>query len=174
MIPGLGAGGVCFMFHGPELSPAFYLYNQGYDVWLINQRGGYYSRRHLTLDPNFDPEFWDFGIEEMTIDHTASIEYILQQTGQESLSTASLSSGGAIILAASSMNPEFYGQRVDVSILLVPTISFQYTPSPFYQFLISTPQFFDMLRFLNINELGRYVPDQALLTDYACTIFPMV
>jgi len=39
-------------------SPAFLLAKEGYDVWLGNNRGNKYSRRHSELDPNKDQAFW--------------------------------------------------------------------------------------------------------------------
>lgn len=39
---------------------AFLLENDGYDVWLINFRGNYYSNRHVTLNSDRDYSFWDF------------------------------------------------------------------------------------------------------------------
>ena len=34
-----------------------------YDVWLLNQRGNYYSRQHNYFDPDTQPEFWNFSFE---------------------------------------------------------------------------------------------------------------
>jgi lysosomal acid lipase/cholesteryl ester hydrolase len=42
-----------------EVSPAFVLVEQGYDVWLANSRGNKYSRGHE--DPRIsDKEYWSF------------------------------------------------------------------------------------------------------------------
>ena len=116
----------------------------------------------------------NFGLEEMAIDHTAGIDYILQSTGQESLSTIAYSMGGAVILAAESMNSEYYFQRVDVSVLIVPAISLQYNRSPLINYLMSFPGIFDILRLFNINEFGGYNPIQGGLTHFACPVFPLI
>jgi lysosomal acid lipase/cholesteryl ester hydrolase len=174
LVDGEQSTGEGFMLHGPELSPAFYLYNQGYDVWLTNRRGDYYSRNHQTLNADTDSEFWEFGYEEMAIDHIATTEFILQATGRESLSIIALFSGGSTTIASASMNPEFYEQRVDVLIALVPDLSMQHTPSPLFQFLIATPAFFDLLRSFGIYEFGGYNFLQTQANILTCRLFPFI
>ena len=43
----------------PSVTPAFVLAEQGYDVWLGNNRGNRYSNTHTTLD-NTSKEYWDY------------------------------------------------------------------------------------------------------------------
>jgi lysosomal acid lipase/cholesteryl ester hydrolase len=43
----------------PDESPAFVLAREGYDVWLGNNRGNRYSRKHETMSPS-EEAFWDF------------------------------------------------------------------------------------------------------------------
>lgn len=50
-----------FIVLGPEKALAYYLADRGFDVWLLSTRGSRYSRRHITLNPDTDKEFWNFG-----------------------------------------------------------------------------------------------------------------
>ena len=38
------------------------LAEEGYDVWLANNRGTRYSKSHLSLS-NVDPKYWRFRLE---------------------------------------------------------------------------------------------------------------
>ena len=53
----------------PQNSTAYVLANAGFDVWLGNNRGNKYSRRHAkaTIHPDKTPkEFFDFSFKELT------------------------------------------------------------------------------------------------------------
>lgn len=71
---------LCFLFAG------YYLYDNGYDVWMGNARGNRYSRNHTSLNPNIDGEFWNFSWHEIGMhDLPAMINYVLQETKSERL-----------------------------------------------------------------------------------------
>ena len=66
----------------PSVSPAFVLADQGYDVWLGNNRGTRFSNNHVSLDPKTQAEYWRFSQEEMGLyDLPTFIDYILDKTG---------------------------------------------------------------------------------------------
>ena len=95
---GAGTGGqmkkpAVLMMHGIEcdmnfftvndaaVAPPYVLVEQGYDVWLGNNRGNRYARGHTTLAPDSD-EYWDFNQEQYgRYDVPAFIDHILEVTG---------------------------------------------------------------------------------------------
>lgn len=67
------------------VSIAYYLSNQGYDVWLIEARGSTSeSRRHLNTSIT-SSDYWNFRLDEQShYDLPAQINYILNSTGYSS------------------------------------------------------------------------------------------
>lgn len=50
-----------FIISGPNSSTAYFLADQGYDVWLVNNKGNRHGRAHKTWNPDKDKLFWEFG-----------------------------------------------------------------------------------------------------------------
>ena len=120
--------------NGPENSPAFYLVNQGYDVWLNNFRGNIYSRRHITLDPETD-EFWSFDMTDLRFDHMANIQFIIDTTGYPQVHTFGFSFGGGTLAWALALEPEFFESRIAEGALIAPLVSVAHSNSPLYAIL---------------------------------------
>ncbi|QDS69321.1 hypothetical protein FKW77_003290 [Venturia effusa] len=100
----------------------FLLVEQGYDVWLGNNRGNKYSKKSTTLVPT-DPKFWSFSIDQFAFhDIPDSIDYILETTKQPSLSYIGFSQGTAQAFATLSIHPTL-NDKVDVFIALAPAMS---------------------------------------------------
>lgn len=49
-----------FIIPGPGKAIVYYLADRGFDVWMVNTRGSRHSRKHKTLHPDTDKDFWDF------------------------------------------------------------------------------------------------------------------
>ena len=94
---GLLDASVTWVMNFPEQSLGFILADAGYDVWLGNIRGNYYSRAHTKYNPDHDEAFWDFSWDEMaSIDLPSMISYILNVTKQEQIAYVGHSQGTMI------------------------------------------------------------------------------
>ena len=83
MLHGLECDLNFWTINSPDKTPAYVLVEQGYDVWLANNRGTRYGMGHVSLTPDSE-EFWDFNYEQYGMhDLPAYIDFILEMTGQE-------------------------------------------------------------------------------------------
>ncbi|XP_044761633.1 lipase member J-like [Coccinella septempunctata] len=63
--PGIYMNSLAFINRGNK-SLAFFLANQGYQVWIINWRGTRFSRKHSYLSPT-DRNYWNMGFHKMAV-----------------------------------------------------------------------------------------------------------
>ncbi|NP_001365020.1 lipase member K isoform 2 precursor [Homo sapiens] len=103
--------------------------DSGYDVWLGNSRGNTWSRKHLKLSPK-SPEYWAFSLDEMAkYDLPATINFIIEKTGQKRLYYVGHSQGTTIAFIAFSTNPEL-AKKIKIFFALAPVVTVKYTQSP--------------------------------------------
>ncbi|KAH3673475.1 hypothetical protein WICPIJ_009748 [Wickerhamomyces pijperi] len=122
-----------------ERSLPFRLVEQGYDVWLGNNRGNKYSRKHLKLKPS-KRKFWDFSLDEFAIyDIPDTINYILSYTGVPDLTYVGFSQGSAQCFASLSVNPQLR-KKINKFIGLSPAMIPKdlNTDSPIVDFFINS------------------------------------
>lgn len=112
---------------------AFLLADSGYDVWFMNQRGNFYSRHHLTLSPDRNrAAFWNFSFHEHGIyDAPASIDYILNITGQNGVSIIGQSMGTTTAFIMLSKRPE-YNEKIRAFICMAPNAIFTHSVPGLY------------------------------------------
>ncbi|EPS39670.1 hypothetical protein H072_6519 [Dactylellina haptotyla CBS 200.50] len=127
--------GVVYLHHGlmmnsevwvcnlePEKCLPFVLAEQGYDVWLGNNRGNKYSKKCIYTNSQ-DASFWNFSIDEFAMhDIPDSISYILLSTKVKSISYVGFSQGTAQAFAALSIHPDL-NEIIDVFVALAPAMS---------------------------------------------------
>ncbi|KAG5331807.1 LIP1 Lipase, partial [Acromyrmex charruanus] len=119
LVHGLGGSSADWVLMGPGMSLAYILADEGYDVWLGNNRGNIYSRNHTWLSPT-DRDFWDFSYHELGIyDLPAMIDYILHTTGYEKIYYIGHSEGTTQFWVMASEKSE-YNSKITLMIGLAP------------------------------------------------------
>ncbi|XP_054546277.1 lipase member K isoform X2 [Talpa occidentalis] len=126
---GLISSSSCWISNLPNNSLAFFLADSGYDVWMGNSRGNTWSRKHLKFSIK-SPEYWAFSLDEMAkYDLPATINFIVEKTGQERLYYVGHSQGTTIAFIAFSTNPEL-AKRIKIFFALAPVVTVKYSHSP--------------------------------------------
>ncbi|XP_073822380.1 lipase 1 [Musca autumnalis] len=130
MMHGLLDSSATWIIMGPQKAPAYYFYDNGYDVWLGNARGNRYSRNHTSMDPSKDPEYWTFSWHEIGFyDLPATIDYIQQQTGFKKTGYFGHSQGTTSFWVLCSMHPE-YNEKITLMHALAPVAFMKHIKAP--------------------------------------------
>lgn len=120
---------------GPDAGLAYLIAGECFDLWVGNQRGNYYSRRHIRLNPDKDPKFWQFSVDEIGIyDVPATIDYVLKYTKVAKLNYIGFSQGAGTFLIMCSERPG-YCEKVKILIALAPAARQTHTSSAPYRTL---------------------------------------
>lgn len=100
----------------------FVLADMGYDVWLGNNRGNKYSKKHVSHHPS-SQAFWNFSMDDFALyDIPDTIEYILYIVNQKDLVYIGFSQGSAQAFATLSINPAL-NKKVKLFIALAPAMA---------------------------------------------------
>lgn len=125
-----------WVMNAHDITHAFVLARNGYDVWLGNNRGTRFSQGHKTLNAQKDREYWYFSWEEMgTHDLPAFIDYICEKSYVDGVSYIGHSEGTTQLLAGGSLMPEYFNKKIKVALLLAPPAAMYYSPNLALRFL---------------------------------------
>ncbi|XP_008678389.1 triacylglycerol lipase 2 isoform X4 [Zea mays] len=80
---GVLVDGMSWLLASPEESLPFILADRGFDVWIANNRGTRWSRRHVSLDPS-SRLYWNWSWDDLVVnDLPAMVDFVVKQTGQK-------------------------------------------------------------------------------------------
>ena len=103
----------------------FQLYDQGYDIWMGNNRGTKYSNVSEKF-PDDDDSFerWDFSYAELGIyDNPAFMDLIMQQTGAPKVTYIGYSMGTSqMFYGLTQLEQTYYGKYMEKFIAIAPCV----------------------------------------------------
>lgn len=114
------------------------LAKKGYDVWMANTRGNYYSEEHLLYDKNkYSKYYYDYSYDEMgRFDIPGTIQKIQSvRKNDTKISVLAHSQGGASMLAGMSFNNAYYSSKVDLFVALSPVTTLVSLSSKILKFM---------------------------------------
>ncbi|CAF1207492.1 unnamed protein product [Adineta ricciae] len=169
---GLLDSAVTWAMNFPDQSLAFILADAGYDVWLGNMRGNYYSRAHVKYNPDHDEEFWDFSWDDMARDDLPSmIYYILNATKHTQVAYVGHSQGTAIAFAEFGRMNSVLQNSVSFWSALAPIAQLGHIKSPIKY--LSPPAIADSIERIWHLIFGRneFLPSSSMIhwfAEHAC------
>lgn len=149
---------------GPHAGLAYLLSDACYDLWVGNQRGNYYGRRHKTLNPDKDEKFWEFSVDEIGFyDIPATIEYVLKKTGFKKVNYIGYSQGSGSFFIMCSERPGFC-DKVKLFIGLAPAARQTHTRSVAYRALCNIMERF--LKYFSYSGVREVFSKGALSQEF--------
>ncbi|KAH8410559.1 hypothetical protein KR009_001778, partial [Drosophila setifemur] len=130
LVHGLEDTSSTWLVMGPHSGLGYFLFDNGYDVWMGNVRGNRYSRAHSKLNPNTDRAYWSFSWHEIGMyDLPAMIDGVLEKTGYQKLSYFGHSQGTTSFFVMASSRPE-YNAKIHVMSALAPVAFMRHMKAP--------------------------------------------
>lgn len=158
-----------WIIQGSGKSLAYILADEGYDVWMGNVRGNIYSRNHTSFNPDTDEGFWLFSWHQIgVIDLPTIIDYVLEQTGAESLYYSGHSQGTTAFYVMTASLPE-YNDKIKAHVSLAPIGFMNHMTSPLMKIMaIWEKPLSALLSLIGVNE---FLPNDgflSLMTEAIC------
>jgi lysosomal acid lipase/cholesteryl ester hydrolase len=148
---------------GEEFGLGYVLARNCYDVWFANTRGNPYSRRHVSLNPDKDVQYWEYSFDEHgNYDVPATVDHVLRVTKKSKLFYMGHSQGTTNFFIMTSLKPE-YNQKVQLSIHYGPVawMTNAYTALPFPRILV--PYLNEIKEFLDAAGFREIIGRQQLM-----------
>jgi lysosomal acid lipase/cholesteryl ester hydrolase len=172
LMHGLLQSSATWLSAGPYAGLAYLISDACFDLWVGNCRGNYYSRSHITLNPDKDPQFWQFSVDEIGFyDVSAMVDYVLDYVGVDKLNYIGFSQGAGTFFVMCSERPE-YCDKINLMIGLAPATRQLNTRSAVFRFV--TEAFYKherIIRAAGLEEVfSRGAPVQESLA-FVCRLY---
>jgi lysosomal acid lipase/cholesteryl ester hydrolase len=149
----------------PNQAAAFVFADAGFDVWLGNFRGNYYSKSHKTLSPT-EHSFWEFSWDQMAkYDLPAMIDMALNVSRADQLYYVGFSLGTTTGFAKFSQDREF-AKKIKRFYALAPMVTVKHIKGP----LALMAKFTGPLEFaFKLIGMDEFTPNEYLMDFFART-----
>ncbi|CAN0878880.1 Triacylglycerol lipase 1 [Linum grandiflorum] len=147
---GLFMGGDCWFLNSPEESLGFILADQGFDVWVGNVRGTFWSHGHVSLSED-DKEFWDWSWQELAMYDLAEMMHHIYSATSSKVFLVGHSQGTIMSLAALSQ-PKIV-EMVEAAALLCPISYLDHVTAPLVHKMV-TMHVDQMITAMGIHQLN--------------------
>ncbi|XP_023936778.2 lipase 1 [Bicyclus anynana] len=164
LMHGLLVSSAEYITMGPGSALAYTLAEEGFDVWLGNARGNYFSRQHTTLNPDdrSDLTYWEFSWDEIgNIDLPTMIDYVLDFTGKPALHYIGMSQGTTTFFVMASLRPE-YNKKIISMQALAPVAYMAHNNNSLFSVL--TPHLRELEILSSVLGIGGLFPRREIYT----------
>jgi pimeloyl-ACP methyl ester carboxylesterase len=171
-----------FISNSEKQSLAYILAEAGFDVWLANNRGCRFGRKHVSLDPDDGTDiFWRFSWDEMAAyDVPAFINYVTEFTGVKRVSYIGHSQGTTQMLAAGTITDKSTLvkealDKVDLFVALAPVCYISHLKSKELRYLANTAMLDRLFEhkkyeFLPNGMINSVAPSLARIAPSSCDL----
>jgi len=163
-----------WVMNEPTESLAFVLADNGYEVWLGNNRGNGYSMKNTKYTTD-QAEFWDFSFDQMaSSDLPTQINFVLKKTGVQQVSYIGHSEG--TIQAFAGLLEPAVARKVNLFIALAPVAYVHHIRAGLFRVLsfLDAAELLELLgdhEFFLPDVVHKLLPDPCRLFPSACNFF---
>ncbi len=164
-----------WLFKSINHNLATILVDQGYDVWLGNNRGSLHSIEHASPSSHNwrspSNKFWDFSFDHMgSSDFPAMVDYITDVTGFDQLVYVGHSQGAAQFFIKAILDPQYVNSHIKSFVGLAPVLFVHHIPGAVEQYL-GQSGLVDFLYAAGFKNFG-VLPFMPSLYVPFCKVFP--
>jgi len=177
LMHGVLDNGFSWLFKDMYKNLPIMLLEQGYDVWVGNNRGTIQCLEHIDKK-NFNwkstwSKYWEFSFDEMAeYDLPTMIEYITEISGFDKITYIGHSQGTAQFFAKTALDPEYVNSKIKAFVALSPVLYVKNAPGTFEKIMAWLPAI-DALYHTGFGNFWTF-PGLSSLNEWIIKLFPRI